>query len=146
MQRKSSIPISTEITSKSPQDQENLSSASVRYSQYKNLNSEFSFTVINGATFHLEIRYEPLGTMDFHYLGPIIKAKDTLSAKGEDSIISIEQIQSIPSLGENDIRKILRQLKIQRLLVNDHIYGIKKLLLPKSRQEMPNIDVCRRFM
>lgn len=108
-----------------------------------------SFMVV-GTRFEIDKRYEIVDPIGSGAYGVVVAAKDTSipeskSDKDESNLCAIKKIVKAFEHRVFSLRTY-RELKIQRLLDHENVLGIKRILMPKSREAFNEIYVVTELM
>ena len=98
--------------------------------------------------FEVEKRYEIIDPIGSGAYGVVVAAKDSqaeVTEEGEGNLVAIKKI--IKAFDHRVFAlRTFRELKIQRLLEHENVLGIKRILLPKDRENFNEIYVVTELM
>ena len=106
--------------------------------------------MVVGTRFEIDKRYEIIDPIGSGAYGVVVAAKDqSLPAStdegGESNLCAIKKIVKAFEHRVFSLRTY-RELKIQRLLDHENVLGIKRILMPKSRENFNEIYVVSELM
>ena len=105
--------------------------------------------MVVGTKFEIDKRYEIIDPIGSGAYGVVVAAKDTAVApapeNGDSNLVAIKKIVKAFDHRVFALRTY-RELKIQRLLDHENILGIKRILMPKTREVFNEIYVVSELM
>lgn len=106
--------------------------------------------MVVGTRFEIDKRYEIIDPIGSGAYGVVVAAKDvTMPSKSDSGDESnLCAIKKIVKAFEHRVFSLrtYRELKIQRLLDHENVLGIKRILMPKSREDFNEIYVVSELM